>query len=219
MNEMTQDLKKLAGHAGDPWRSDTPYYAANEQYMDAQWNMIESFFDETAKETEAQIDYKHTVDLATGHGRNCMKLKDHAEALYLLDYQAGNIEICQKRYADETNFQFAVTNGYDFQPIPDDWATFVYCFDAMVHFDSDVVRAYLSDLSRVLQPCGLGFFHHSNYTEPGNWYDHPHSRNFMSAELFRHYAEKEGLEVVHQKILDWGESKDLDCFSMVRHPE
>ena len=34
----------------------------------------------------------------------------------------------------------------------------------MVHFDSDVVRAYLKEFRRILKPGGHGFCHHSNYT-------------------------------------------------------
>ena len=48
--------------------------------------------------------------------------------------------------------------------IPDGEATFVYSFDAMVYFDSDVVRAYLAEFRRVLAPSGTGFCHYSNYT-------------------------------------------------------
>ncbi len=216
---MAHDLEKLAEGTGKPWIPESPYFSNAEPRMDAHWRRITDFFARTAKNTGHSIDFDQTVDLATGQGRNSEKLKEVANKLFLLDYQAGNIDICKERFAANSNFQFSTNNGYDLRPVPDQWATFVYCFDAMVHFDSDVVRAYLADLTRVLRPGCLAFFHHSNYLATDTWYNNPHSRNFMSAELFRHYAQKEGLEVIHQEKLDWGEEKELDCFSMIRRPD
>ena len=54
----------------------------------------------------------------------------------------------------------------------------------MVHFESDVIRSYLRDTMRVLEPGGRGFFHHSNYTGGEDWRTNPSSRNFMSQAFF-----------------------------------
>ena len=100
-------------------------------------------------------------------------------------------------------------------PVETGSVTLVYCFDAMVHFDSDVVRSYLRDTKRVLKPGGRAFFHHSNYTGGHDWKKNPASRNFMSKELFGHYAMKEGLAVIKQRVINWDIHDNLDCLSMI----
>lgn len=86
----------------------------------------------------------------------------------------------------------------------------------MVHFDSDVVRAYLREFHRILGPSGRGFCHHSNYTAnpAGDFHEAAHWRNFMSQELFAHYCAKEGLTVLKSKVIDWPEYPQLDCFTL-----
>lgn len=48
--------------------------------------------------------------------------------------------------------------------------------------------------------------------------DSPDIRNFMSTELFAHYAHKEGLSVASQRVIDWGGNPGLDCLSLLRKP-
>jgi hypothetical protein len=40
----------------------------------------------------------------------------------------------------------------------------------------------------------------------------------MSKELFGHYARKEGLSVVTQRVIDWAGKPQLDCLSLVQKP-
>ena len=136
------------------------------------------------------------VELATGHGRNSEKLRHLADRLYLVDINETNIEFLRRRFADAQNIVYVHNDGVSLDGIPDAEVTFLYCFDSMVHFDNDVVRAYLREFRRVLRPGGTGSCHYySNYTgnPTGSYRDHPGWRNFMSVELFEHYAAKEGL--------------------------
>jgi ubiquinone/menaquinone biosynthesis C-methylase UbiE len=97
--------------------------------------------------------------------------------------------------------------------------TLVYTFDSMVHFDSDVIRAYMKEFYRILKPGGHCFCHHSNYTgnPGGDFTTNPHWRNFMSKELFAHYAIKEGFKIIEQKVIDWS-VPNLDCLSLIQKP-
>jgi hypothetical protein len=74
--------------------------------------------------------FAQTVDLACGHGRNTPKLLPLANALIEPDVQPGNIEVCRQRFAASPTARFECNNGYDFWPVPDRWATLVYCFDS-----------------------------------------------------------------------------------------
>ena len=66
-----------------------------------------------------------------------------------------------------------------------------------------------------LAPGGRGFFHHSNYTGGHDWRTNPSSRNFMTKELFAHYARKEGLNVISQRVINWGSNPGIDCLTLV----
>jgi len=202
-------LDELARYSGDPWGPENPYYEHAEQYIQQSWEqVIWPFIGHLA-------DFTHTLDLAAGRGRNSEFLLRYAETLAIMDIQPGNIEVCRARFADQPDISYYVCNGYDLQPLADASLTFIYCFDAMVHFDSDVVRSYLKDTRRVLRPGGRAFYHHSNYTDGHDWRSNPHGRNFMSREMFGHYAVKEGLTVVRQELLNWGGEASLDCLSMI----
>ena len=135
-----------------------------------------------------------------------------------MDIQAANIAVCERRFGKNNIVSFYTNNGFDMRPLAEGSISLIYCFDAMVHFDSDVIRSYLRDSFRVLKPNGRAFFHHSNYVGGHDWRENPHSRNFMSAELFEHYAMKEQLQIVRQKILRWGGIENLDCFTLLERP-
>jgi SAM-dependent methyltransferase len=206
-----EHLASLAAYSGDPSTPANPYFAVAEKYADSLWkNLVWPFI--------SDCDFANVLDLAAGHGRNSKFLLDIAQRLTITDIQPGNIDVCRKRFVDFPQVLYYVTNGYDFQPVADDTLTFIYCFDSMVHFDSDVVRAYLRDARRVLRQGGRGFFHHSNYTQGYDWRRNPHSRNFLSKQLFEHYALKEGLVVIRQKTINWGSAVGLDCLSLVEKP-
>jgi ubiquinone/menaquinone biosynthesis C-methylase UbiE len=158
------------------------------------------------------------MDLAAGHGRNSVRLLPMAGTLHIVDIHASNVEICRRRFGDDPRIHYSATDGCTL-PVPDATLTFLFCFDAMVHFDSDVVRAYLRETRRALRPGGHAFLHHSNDMRGagGDFRRHPHWRNTMSLELMRHYAVKEGLEVVRQAPLDWqNDGSDIDGLTLLR---
>ena len=40
-------------------------------------------------------------------------------------------------------------------------------------------------------------------------------KGIWSAALFRKYAEEAGLKVLEQRVIDWGQSKELDCVTLI----
>jgi ubiquinone/menaquinone biosynthesis C-methylase UbiE len=206
-------LAQLSGSAEACPEEQQRYYAAAELAMEEQWR--------TLIWPELQgMDFSVVVDLAAGYGRNSAKLLEHAGELIIVDINRECIEHCRRRFAGKQRVSYLQTDGASLKGIADASVTLIYSFDAMVHFDSDVVRAYLQEFERVLRVGGKCFCHHSNYEgQPGGGIAKAmHSRNFMSAELFAHYSIKAGLAVRKQKILDWGGCPGLDCISILEKP-
>lgn len=203
-------VRQLAQKIGDDWKNQ-PYYDDAERYMEQQWR-------ETVWPFIQGANFSSVLDLAAGHGRNSEKLKQHARKIHIVDINQENIDFCRKRFAGDPRFSFTRNDGCSLDFIPTASISLVYCFDAMVHFDSDVVRAYLREFKRILPPGGLGFCHHSNFTEnPGeNVHASPGWRNFMSQAMFAHYCAKEGLTVVKSRLVNW-ERQGSDCVTLFRN--
>jgi ubiquinone/menaquinone biosynthesis C-methylase UbiE len=102
--------------------------------------------------------------------------------------------------------------------IPDNHIDLFYCFDALVHFDLEIVQCYVKEAYRVVRSSGHAFIHSSNYTgnPGGDFRENPHWRNFMSSEIFTHLAKKAGFTVVHSRKVAWGGIPDLDCVFLLR---
>lgn len=204
---------QVSGRANECSEEQRRYYAAAELVMAEQWRDL-------IWPKLQGMDFSVVVDLAAGYGRNSANLLEHAGQLIIVDINQECIKHCQQRFAGEERVSCLQTDGASLKGIANDSVTLVYSFDSMVHFDSDVVRAYLQEFERVLQPGGRCFCHHSNYVglPGGGVRGAPHSRNFMSAELFAHYSIKSGLRVRRQEILDWGGCVGLDCISILEKP-
>jgi ubiquinone/menaquinone biosynthesis C-methylase UbiE len=208
-------LERAVQHVGKDWQHAPGYYDAAEHEMDLRWEQLVWPFIHGCN-------FEICVDLAAGHGRNTRKLLEEPGCIkvYVVDVNIENIAFCQNRFAEERRVTCFTNDGLKLGGIPDGEITMFYCFDAMVHFDSDVVRSYLAEIRRVLDPPrGRAFLHHSNYTAKpcSDVHDNPAWRNFMSAELLQHYACKEGLTVEKQLKLDWTHDQTFtDCFSLLR---
>lgn len=212
MSKTKIDIVEIAGSQAERWRS-SPYYDQAEEKVKSQWeNLVWPFISDSVFDT--------TLELACGHGRNSEYLLGVANRLILVDVNVENINYCKKRFAGwDDKIEYVVNNGADLSGIANSSIDFIYCFDSMVHFHSDVVRSYLSEIRRCLKLSGKAFLHHSNSTVNPGGLDirkHVQGRNFMSQSLFAHYAILEKLEVVKSKVLDWGGAKELDCFTLVQ---
>ncbi len=208
-------LLDAARASGDPYRN-AEYFTVAEADMQRYWQSLIW----PALEPHG-IDFGCTLDLAAGHGRNSEILRKLAERLILVDINQECVDACRSRFGDDPRIVCVRNDGVSLAPIADDTVTFVYCFDSMVHFDSDVVRSYLAEFRRVLRPGGHGFCHHSNFdARPSSHFaSNPHWRNFMSCQLFAHYCWKEGLTVLEQHVIDWAGEAALDGLTVVQKPK
>jgi ubiquinone/menaquinone biosynthesis C-methylase UbiE len=203
-------LLEYARQVGDAWK-EAPYYDEFEAKTDQHWkDLIWPFIQ--------NCDFSSVLDLAAGHGRNSQRFKELARRIWIVDINQENIDHCRKRFAGDDRFHYLKNNGVSLAGVPDASVSLVFTFDSMVHFDTDVVRAYLAEFYRVLAPGGFGFCHHSNFSgNPcGSVYHNAGWRNYMSKSLFAHYCAKEGLTIVKSQIIDWGGRPDSDCLTLFR---
>jgi SAM-dependent methyltransferase len=206
-----------------PWKVNQYYERAErEDWMRVFWNSTGRFrplFD--------TLDTRILVELACGRGRhtahilNTPELRRNIQQMYIMDVNEENVNPCRERFADIPCVHASVNSGYDFQPLNEQSVTAIFCYDAMVHFEYDAVISYLQDAYRILVPGGRALFHHSNYDRsPGTaGTANPSWRNFMSKDLFAHVAIRSGFRIVRQCVLDWDDSRKIDCLSLIEKRE
>ena len=147
-----------------------------------------------------------------GTARSCATLPDAIPRRH----QSRKYRLPPARFRDATNIVFVRNDGVSLDAIPDRTATLVYCFDAMVHFDSDVVRAYLRDSTvssawRSLFLPLLDLHWQSDRVAPRP----SRMAHFMSRELFEHYAWKEGLSPLWSQLI----RADGDATTLLEKPK
>jgi len=182
------------------------YFKPAEQALDIQWaNIITPLLQ--------GLEYNTVIDLASGHGRNARRLAEKARLVYCVDINPENIKFLRQRFADDQRFVVVHNDGSTLSFFEKSSVDLLYCFDALVHFDLEIIQSYLKEGYRVLRTGGHAFIHCSNYTgNPGGHFsNNPHWRNFMSFELFSHLAIKAGFAVRHARKIDWGDVRELDC--------
>lgn len=190
------------------------YFDSAEQAQSIQtfWGKDTTFF-----EYFQMLSLENVIELACGRGRHVPQYIAQADNVVLVDILDENIAYCKQRFEGFQNISYYVNSGSDLTQLPDNMFTALFTYDAMVHFESIDVYYYLQETFRVLQQGGRALFHHSN-----NTYDYKQSfvnsigggRNYMSAQLFAHYAHRAGLTVLEQKTIDWG-IPNLDCITLV----
>lgn len=182
------------------------YYieAESESSMNIFWNKDSSFY-----EMFSALDLDNVIELVCGHGRHVTQYKKNANKITLVDILDKNIEYCKKRFSEETKIKYYVNNGYDLSKLESDAYSAVFSSDAMVHFEMLDIFEYLKEIKRVLKTGGRGLFHHSNNTEDYKvtFSTGTRGRNYMSAQIFAYLANRAGLTVIKQRIIDWAQIK------------
>ena len=209
-----EGLSSSVKRSGAGWE-ENPYYANAEKYTPVFWGEGTLF-----RQLFARLQLDAVLELACGHGRHSFQIKDKAKKLILMDIHESNIAASQRRLAGHPDCTILLNNGYDFQPVANESLTAIFCYDAMVHFEPELVESYIKDSARVLKPAGMALFHHSNLIPPeGNTYgQNPGWRNRMNQLLFQRHVVDAGLCVLHSTVISWGGVAELDCVSLIQKP-
>jgi SAM-dependent methyltransferase len=223
-------LPDLARRSGDPFAVGI-YFNTAERVIRRQWNYY-------IWPRIHDADFSCVVDLACGHGRNTARLVPLAKRVIAVDINTECVDFVRRRFAGEPKVEVVQNDGASLSAIASNSVTLVYCWDAMVHFEPEIVEAYVREMARVLRPGGRGFIHHSNWTRGfgQDFQAQPGWRNFMSKDQFGGYLRSAGLEIERQDIIDWDASKPwwktlwglrpskkpivaLDCISTFHKPK
>lgn len=164
-----------------------------------------------------RLDLTNVIELACGRGRHVQQYVDAAKSITLVDILEENIIFCKERFKGNTKINYYKNNGYDLLELKSDTYTSLFTYDAMVHFELLDVFNYLKETHRVLTRGGRALFHHSNNTEDYriSFATGSSGRNYMSKELFAHLANRAGLKIIEQHLIDWTGIKGLDCVTLV----
>lgn len=177
------------------------------------------------------------LEIACGYGRWTQFLKGMCHRLAVIDLSEECVQACQQRFAGCAHIEYHLTDGRSLQMIADASVDFVFSFDSLVHADESVLKAYLSQLPRILRAEGAAFIHHSNLGQ----YDTAYSRirriprlegvlkqlgildktlhwrdSGVSATMVAQSAEEHGLKCISQEVIPWGTKRAyIDCFSTI----
>lgn len=223
-------VEKLINNTGDIVADNRAYIA--EYHVDAMDNYFESAEQESSlsvfwnKDSNfykmfCELDLDNVVELACGRGRHVPHYIENAGRITLVDILDKNIEYCKERFKDEKNIVYYKNNGYDLQDLQSEAYTSLFTYDAMVHFELLDIFNYLKETERILVKGGKALFHHSNNTENYTitFASGTKGRNYMSSDIFAYLVNRAGMRIVKQKVFDWGDSKELDCLTLVEKPE
>ena len=139
-----------------------------------------------------------------------------AGKITLVDILEENMDFCKNRFSGSDKIVYYKNNGFNLEKLDSSSYTSLFSYDSMVHFEMMDVFQYLKETYRILSVGGKALFHHSNNTEDYRitFLTGTGGRNYMSKQLFAYLANRAGLTVLEQRVIDWGK-KDLDCITLV----
>jgi ubiquinone/menaquinone biosynthesis C-methylase UbiE len=196
----------------------SPYYEQAEASIGVFWDSGSPFLD-----LFQQLDLTFCTELACGHGRHSQQISNRANRILLVDVLESNIEYCKQRFSGQDHIGYYVTKGNELSGIADASVTSVFSYDAMVHFESIDLIAYLQEIHRILVPKGKTLLHFSNFDDfpEKTYHENPHWRNFFSAKMMIHFATRFGFRVIETRTFSWPPSAGgthLDAVVLLEKP-
>jgi SAM-dependent methyltransferase len=220
------------------WDASYDWAAAGDEWSTA-WGSTESEWHATLlPRLRSFTPSPRVLEIACGFGRWSQYLIPRSEQYVGIDLAAAAVEGCRERFAGVANARFEVTDGRSLDMVDDGSIDLAFSFDSLVHVESDVIEAYLSELKKKLAPQGVAFLHHSNLGnvkpigQPWRVATRAHERlagrstvgldhwrgPSVSADQFATAAKAAGLVCFGQEVLNWGGARLIDCISLVTQP-
>ncbi|MCI8378523.1 MAG: class I SAM-dependent methyltransferase [Lachnospiraceae bacterium] len=192
------------------------YYQEAERSAGTQYeNILKPYLDKYIKDRDITI-----MDFACGEGRIVNQIRDKYKCIVCCDLPKGPLETCRERFKELSNILYVPSTEKGIELAPDKCHA-LYSWDAMVHFDYDMLKFYLQEFYRILKKDGIAIIHHSNLKNIAgvhceeNWLNNSGNRSNVSKEDVCNLAVSTGFEVLEQNCINWG-VKDMDCVSVLR---
>jgi SAM-dependent methyltransferase len=210
------------------WNKQYPWPQAGEEWSKVWGGSEAQWFFVIYPRIHRFLPAKTLLEIAPGYGRWTQYLLDYCERLVGVDLSSTCVDACRRRFAAVRTSAFHVNNGYSLEMVADGSIDFTFTFDSLVHAESDVVAAYLTELARKLKPTGVAFLHHSNlgaFRDPHTGELPPTLQNrhwratSVSASWLARECTRVGLRCASQEIVNWGIEQLTDCFSVVMRAE
>jgi SAM-dependent methyltransferase len=180
------------------------------------------------------ISFEKTLDFPSGRGRIAAELyKAYGKeigGIVCCDVNAEAIDYCRQRFDGNDKFDFIVNEVDELHCLPIgisyDSFSFIYSWDAMVHFSYKWLDFYINEFYRLLFDGGHVFLHHSNLSssevdigriKSENWHENDGGRSLVCADDIKFMAERCGFEVLEQTCIDWV-IPNLDCITILKKP-
>lgn len=164
--------------------------------------------------------YNHTAvaDFACGRGRFTERLLGMSTQLvYAIDGSKDNLHRCMQRLLPDSRLRPIVNEPDSLRPLENEVVNLILSFDTLVHFDFDLLGTFLKEFRRVLKPEGVAICHYSNLENGSDdLRRNPHWRAVCGREHFPSLLQQAGLELVSERLLDWGDEKCLDVLAVVK---
>jgi len=176
-----------------------------------------------------------SLEVGCGHGRWSSYLVANSARVTLVDLNPSCIDHCRERFSRCANVSYFTNDGASLPFVEDSSVDFIWSYDAFVHMEGNVIRAYLREFARILRPGGRAVLHHAGrrhgwlwlsfvarWGRPGKWFFRILSmkgntagggdgdRGMISRERMRRMIRAAGLTVVFQ-VDSWGEDSRFDC--------
>ena len=214
---------------GDEWS--IPWGGARAQWLNCIWPRVASF-----------LPTGSLLEIAPGYGRWTQYLVRQCSTYVGVDLSPTCIDVCQKKFADQSHATFAVNDGTTLPMLAEGSIDFAFTFDSLVHAEADVISSYLREFGRILSPDGVAFIHHSNvgiYRRSAWWRDllakgvdpfrlskeilgpvglsgwHNYRGRSMTAQRFASMVTEAGLACPGQEAIAWSSLLLTDCISVV----
>ena len=184
----------------------------NEEYFGAAEQEASSQFSKYIDPFIKDLTDKVILDICCGHGRMTAQILNRFPTVhaFLVDINIDNVNFCKERFANSNVF-CTKNNGTDLSELKDHSIDFAFSWDAMVHFNGDLIQLYIKEIIRVLKEGGRALIHFSNFggDDCGSEVTGPGIRGAMTNNQMLLFLRK--YKIIYNEVIDWGGVNNLDA--------